>query len=88
MGLLPALRVAVNDSVRNHRERPTLEAELTAGDDRGGAIARTFHVEEGYLLAVGGVEPPTGTIDYDFGHVPAKRQSVCRAPGSAQRLRT
>ena len=32
------------------------------------AIARTFHVEEGYLLAVGGVELPTGTIDYDFGH--------------------
>ena len=31
------------------------------------AIARGLHVEEGYLLAVGGVELPTGTIDYDFG---------------------
>jgi hypothetical protein len=31
------------------------------------AIARRLHVQEGYLLAVGGVELPTGTIDYDFG---------------------
>ena len=31
------------------------------------AIARGLHVQEGYLLAVGGVELPTGTIDYDFG---------------------
>jgi hypothetical protein len=67
-----SLSVVVPFSVIAEGQRGTrtgLENAVVAARYRVAApgIARGLHAQEGYLLAVGGVELPTGTIDYKFG---------------------